>query len=299
MNTNEIEISIALIRHNSKYICLKRNKNPYINFIEFPGGKSKPLETPELCLEREIYEELGIKVKKYMYIGSIKHLYDNLLIKINIFKIFRFIGNIYSRENRTLVHYSKDQSIDMLPTHTRILKLLHLPRMLKILTIDDFEKNQYVNYSRYGAIRLRGINFNYFSKNIKNILISQKYTGKLIIDYKFSNEWVDPYDGIHYSSNEIDKLDKNRYDQSITHSASCHTIDDIKSSNKMLYDFILISPVKKTYSRYKPINWNRFATLSGESYVPTYALGGISSIGKDYKVALKNCGFGIAGISIF
>ena len=97
MNTNEIEISIALIRHNSKYICLKRNKNPYINFIEFPGGKSKPLETPELCLEREIYEELGIKVKKYMYIGSIKHLYDNLLIKINIFKIFRFIGNFYSR----------------------------------------------------------------------------------------------------------------------------------------------------------------------------------------------------------
>jgi thiamine monophosphate synthase len=67
----------------------------------------------------------------------------------------------------------------------------------------------------------------------------------------------------------------------------------------MLYDFILISPVKKTYSRYKPINWNRFATLSRESYVPTYALGGMSSIGKDYKVALKNCGFGIAGISIF
>ena len=299
MGVNEIEISIALIRDKSKYICLQRNKTPYKDSIEFPGGKCKQLETPELCLEREIYEELGIKVKKYIYLGSIKHLYDNLLIKINIFKIFRFIGTIYSKENQKIIKYSEDQSIDMLPTHRRILRLLNLPRTLKILTVDDFEKDQYVNYSRYGAIRLRVINYKYFSKNIKNVLISQKYTGKVIIDYQFSDEWLESYQGIHYSSNQIDLLDKNKYAPSITHSASCHTMDGIKSCNKMLYDFVLISPVKKTYSRYKPINWNRFATLSGESYLPTYALGGISSIGKDYKVALKNCGFGIAGISIF
>jgi 8-oxo-dGTP diphosphatase len=299
MNGSEIEISIALIRDKSKYICLQRNKTPYRHSIEFPGGKCKQSETPELCLEREIYEELGIKVTKYMYLGSIKHLYDNLLIKINIFKIFRFIGKIYSKENRKIVNYSEDQSIDLLPTHSRILKLLNLPRMLKILTVDDFENDQCVNYSCYGAIRLRGINYKYYSNNIKNILISQKYTGKVIIDYQFSNEWFDSYQGIHYSSNEIDMLDKNRYAPSITHSASCHTMDDIKLSNKMLYDFILISPVKKTYSKYKSINWSGFASLSKASYLPTYALGGISSKGQDYNLALKNYGFGIAGISIF
>jgi 8-oxo-dGTP diphosphatase len=299
MNGNEIEISIALIRDKSKYICLQRNKAPYKDSIEFPGGKCKQSETPELCLEREIYEELGIKVKKYIYLGSIKHLYDNLLIKINIFKIFRFIGTIYSKENQKIIKYSEDQSIDMLPTHRRILRLLNLPRTLKILTVDDFEKDQYVNYSRYGAIRLRGINYKYFSKNIKNILISQKYTGKVIIDYQFSDEWLESYQGIHYSSNQIDLLDKNKYAPSITHSASCHTMDDIKSCNKMLYDFVLISPVKKTYSRYKPINWSGFAALSKESYLPTYALGGISSKRQDYNLALKNYGFGIAGISLF
>ena len=299
MKGNEIEISIALIRDQSKYICLQRNKSPYIKSIEFPGGKLKQSETPELCLEREIYEELGIKVTKYKYLGSIKHLYNNLLIKINIFKIFKFIGTIHSKEKRKIINYSKDQSIDMLPTHSRILQLLNLPRMLKILTIDDFEKNRYLNYSRYGAIRLRGISYEYFSNNIKNILISQKYTGKVIIDYQFSSEWLDTYHGVHYSSNELDMLDKNRYSLSITHSASCHTMNDIKLSNKMLYDFILISPVKQTYSRYKPINWSAFAALSTESYLPTYALGGISSKGQDYYLALKNYGFGIAGVSMF
>jgi 8-oxo-dGTP diphosphatase len=165
--------------------------------------------------------------------------------------------------------------------------------------VDDFEKDQYVNYSRYGAIRLRGINYKYFSKNIKNILISQKYTGKVIIDHEFSSEWRDSYHGIHYPSNQIGVLDKNRYSPLITHSTSCHTMDDIKLSNKMLYDFILISPVKKTYSKYKSINWSGFAALSKESYLPAYALGGIASKGQDYNLALKNYGFGIAGISIF
>jgi 8-oxo-dGTP diphosphatase len=299
MTPNEIQISIALISDNSKYICLQRNKNPYINFIEFPGGKCKQLESPDLCLEREIYEELDIKVTKYKHLGYIKHLYDDLLVNINIFKIFRFTGNIYSKENRKIIKYDNDHTINILPTHNRILNLLNLPRILKIVTIDDFEKHHYINYSLYGAIRLRGINYDYFSKNIKNILIAQRYTGKIIIDYKFSNEWLDLYHGIHYSSTEIDKLDKNMYESSITHSASCHTVSEIKYCNKMLYDFILISPVKKTYSNYKEINWDGFSSLSKESYMPTYALGGISSKGQDYKLALKNYGFGIAGIKSF
>jgi hypothetical protein len=38
--------------------------------------------------------------------------------------------------------------------------------------------------------------------------------------------------------------------------------------------------------------------LSKESYLPAYALGGIASKGQDYNLALKNYGFGIAGISM-
>jgi 8-oxo-dGTP diphosphatase len=297
MILKEIEISIALICDNSKYVCLQRNKTPYINYIEFPGGKCNKTESPDSCLEREIYEELGIKVTKYRYLGNIKHLYDDLVIKIHVFKIFRFTGNIYSKEKRKIIMYDKGQNIKTLPTHNRILNLYNLPRILKILTVDDFKKNHYINYSRYGAIRLRGINYDYFLRNIKNILISQRYTGKIIIDYKFSNEWLDSFQGIHYSSTEIDKLDKNNHENSITYSASCHTLSDIKLCNKMLYDFILISPVKKTYSNFKLINWSGFASLSRESFMPTYALGGISSKGQDYKLASKNYGFGIAGIS--
>lgn len=297
MSTNETEISIALIRDNSQYISLERNKRPYIKYAEFPGGKSYHNESPELCLEREIYEELGIKITKYKYLGTIKHLYDNLLVKINIFKIFKYIGNIISKEDKKIVYYNIEKNIDALPTQNRILKLLKLPRIIKILTNDDYKSNQCVNYSCYGAIRLRGINYDFYLRNIKKKLISQRYSGKLIIDYQFSKEWHDPYDGIHYPSDCIDELDNNKIDSSIIHSASCHTINDIKSCNKKLYDFILISPVKNKYTTYESINWDGFAALSREAYMPTYALGGISSKGHDYRLSINNQGFGISGIS--
>lgn len=299
MGFNEIEISIALIGDNSEYICLQRNKFPYKGHIEFPGGKSNESETPDKCLEREIYEELDIILKKYNYLGCIKHLYGDVLIKINIYKIFKYIGKIKSRENRKIVKYSSDKTISILPTHNRILRLLNLPRLLKILTVDNFEKNHYINLSCYGAIRLRGIDYNYYVNNIKKTLISQRYSGKLIIDYQYSSEWDDSFDGIHYSSNYIDKLIINKSDSPLIHSASCHTIDDIKSCNEKLYDFILVSPVKQTHSNYKIIDWEGFAKFSKESYVPTYALGGISSKGEDYKLSIENYGFGIAGISTF
>ena len=65
---HEIEISIGLIKINSSYICLKRNKPPYENTIEFPGGKLESGETPESCLHREIKEELNIDIQKFKYI---------------------------------------------------------------------------------------------------------------------------------------------------------------------------------------------------------------------------------------
>jgi mutator protein MutT len=103
VHTNKIAISIALIQNGSSYICLQRKNKTYNNYIEFPGGKLLPGETELNCLTREIKEELDINVTKSKFIGVIKHLYDDLLIKINIFKVFKFDGHIHSNEDRKLL----------------------------------------------------------------------------------------------------------------------------------------------------------------------------------------------------
>ena len=84
-------------------------------------------------------EELNIDIQKTKYIGSIKHLYSDTLIKINVFKIFKFSGEIVSTEKREIVFFNQ-QSIDaILPTHYRILNILKIPRLLKILTMSSLK----------------------------------------------------------------------------------------------------------------------------------------------------------------
>ena len=72
---------------------------------------------------------------------------------------------------------------------------------------------------------------------------------------------------------------------------------DIEISNKKLFDFIMISPILRSHDNFKAIGWDKFNLLSKESYLPTYALGGVSSKGSDLASCMYNNGFGLAGIS--
>ena len=297
MHHKKITISVALIQNGSSYICLRRNEDHYKDYIEFPGGKLINKETPSICLVREIKEELNINLKKYKFIGTLKHLYNDLLIIINVFKIFKYDGDIHSNEGRDIINYDVNCNYKILPTHNRIINLLKLPRLLKIVTVDDFNKNNKFDTTYLTSLRLRDISFDFYKNNIKTELISQKYSGNIIIDYPHNLNWKEHYHGIHFASNYLYKFNPNKKESFITYSASCHTLADIELCNTKLFDFVLISPVLHSHNEYPILNWSGYSELSKHSYLPTYALGGLSSVTEDYEQCLQNNGFGIAGIS--
>ena len=297
MRHKKITISVAIIQNGSSYICLRRDDIYYKDYIEFPGGKLIDKETPSICLAREIKEELNINLKKYKFIGTLKHLYDDLLIIINVFKIFKYEGDIYSNEGRDVINYDTNCNHKVLPTHNRIIKLLELPRMLKIVTVDDFKKENRFDVTYLTCLRLRGINYDFYKKNIKRALISQRYSGSIIIDYPYNLSWKEHYDGVHFTSSNLHHFDQNKRESLIIYSASCHTLTDIELCNTKLFDFVLVSPVLRSHSEYPVLNWTGYSKLTKHSYMPTYALGGLSSVTKDYAKCIKNNGFGLAGIS--
>tara|TARA_B100001564_G_C20539529_1_gene623715 strand:+ start:66 stop:965 length:900 start_codon:yes stop_codon:yes gene_type:complete len=296
MSLNKIVISIGLIKDGSSYLCLRREKEPFKNYIEFPGGKLKKGESTSSCLLRELAEELDIKIKKFKYIGTIKHPYTESLIVINVFKIFKYSGSIQPIEGHKIAYYNSQSNDNLLPTHNRILNLLKLPRFLKILTISEFESANELNLSLYSSVRLRGISYSYYKKNIETKFISQGYKGSIIIDYPYNLDWSGHYDGVHFTSNNICESKFCTNNPNYTYSASCHNLEDIEKSNYTLFDFILLSPVLQTHTKYPALNWQNFSKLSEISYVPTYALGGVSSNSNDFKKSIQNNGFGIAGI---
>ena len=297
MSLKKVEISIGLIKLKSSFVCLKRTSQPYKNFIEFPGGKKKNNETAIQCLRREIKEELNIKIHKSKFIATIKHLYSDVLVIINIFNIHRYTGQIASNENRDIILFDAKCKLATLPTHDRILSLLKLPKLIKIITPDNLDDTIFENVSLYKYIRLRDIPYSTYNTSVSSKLEKYHFKGNLIIDYPYNKDWSDKYSGVHFKScyleNFIDQDRRNKY----LYSASCHTLNDIKVSNKKLFDFIMISPIVRPHDNFKAIGWDNFNTLSKESYLPTYALGGVSSRGSDLASCIYNHGFGLAGIS--
>jgi 8-oxo-dGTP diphosphatase len=73
-----ILVSAGLIFKNNSLLITQRPAGKHGAFKwEFPGGKVEDDEDPRKCLEREIQEELGIKVKAENVIETIHHRYPD------------------------------------------------------------------------------------------------------------------------------------------------------------------------------------------------------------------------------
>lgn len=57
-----IEVAAAIISRDGKYFATQRGYGDFEGYWEFPGGKLEPGETPAEALEREIMEELEIRI---------------------------------------------------------------------------------------------------------------------------------------------------------------------------------------------------------------------------------------------
>ncbi len=87
-------VTAAVIRDDTKVLIARRNKDKHLGGKwEFPGGKLEPNETPEQCLERELLEELSIKVNVREFICSNKFVYEHTAIELLAFNVQYISGD--------------------------------------------------------------------------------------------------------------------------------------------------------------------------------------------------------------
>ena len=90
-------------KKNGKILIASRpeTKN-FSGFFEFPGGKVEKDECLLEALDREIYEELGIRLdfSKIYYLYNYKILKHN--INLHFFLCLRWFGKIKNKEKQTL-----------------------------------------------------------------------------------------------------------------------------------------------------------------------------------------------------
>ena len=98
-----INVVACVLKTNGKILIASRpeTKN-FSGFFEFPGGKVEKGECLLEALDREIYEELGIKLdfSKIYYLNNYKILKHN--INLNFFLCLSWFGKIKNKEKQTL-----------------------------------------------------------------------------------------------------------------------------------------------------------------------------------------------------
>lgn len=77
------DVAVAILRDGEKVFIQRRPaKGLLANFWEFPGGKKEGKESLLKALEREIFEEIGVKLLQAKPLPSVKHFYTKFCVHL-------------------------------------------------------------------------------------------------------------------------------------------------------------------------------------------------------------------------
>ncbi len=120
----KIEISAGIIKNGDKVLIGQRKfEDKFGGKWEFPGGKVEPFEDSQICMIRELKEELDIDVMSinefitYIYTDSISEL------TIHSYIIDKFLGSLKNLEHEQLewVKITELRNYDILDADMEII----------------------------------------------------------------------------------------------------------------------------------------------------------------------------------
>ena len=86
MNPPPIEVSAGLVFRDGRLLITQRPAGSHLAGLwEFPGGKREPGETWEACLDRELAEELGVRVAVGRLFDEVVHDYPSKRVHLRFF----------------------------------------------------------------------------------------------------------------------------------------------------------------------------------------------------------------------
>ena len=98
--------AIALVDADGRVLLAQRPEGKSLaGMWEFPGGKVEPGETPELCIRREIKEELGVTLCENCFtpLTFVSHQYQEFHLLMLLYVARRWEGIPQSLEGQALV----------------------------------------------------------------------------------------------------------------------------------------------------------------------------------------------------
>ena len=118
--------ALVLLDQDKRILISERPKGKFMQgFWEFPGGKLEKGENPEICLIREIKEEMGVDLENFCFSPLIFTLneYENFDVLLLLYICREWEGIVSPKENQNIkwVFVNKLFDCNLLPGDQKLI----------------------------------------------------------------------------------------------------------------------------------------------------------------------------------
>ena len=294
----------VVLRGDGRVLLAQRPPGkPYAGYWEFPGGKLEPGETPRHALDRELAEELGLRVTRAAPWLVQEFVYPHAHVELHFFRVFAFDGEPHGHDGLAFA-WQRPGAFDvepLLPANTRVLSALALPEVMGISCAGDVGEDAFLaSASRALAdglalVQLREKDWPAARRDAfaaRLLPLAHARGASVVLNGSPEDAKRLGADGVHLTSAALAAA-KARPEGRLV-GASCHTRDELARAASLGLDYAVVGPVNATptHPHAAPLGWDGFANMIQGTRVPAYALGGLSP--SDLDAARDHGAHGVA-----
>ena len=301
--TKITEVAAAVIeRPDGEFLLACRPEGkPYPGYWEFPGGKIEPGEDARAALDRELQEELGIRVREAIPWITRVYAYTHATVRLHFFRVTAWDGEPQPLEDQAIA-WQRVESPDvtpMLPANAPVLAALALPAVMVVSNAAEtgFDawslklSAQVLGERLLVQIREKGLEPQRVQFLLSRALTRGTPFGALVVVNSDCGAWPQA-DGVHLTSKAL--LEAQARPAGRVVGASCHDAREVAHAAALGLDYVVVGPVKATASHPGAalLGWEGFAALVRDCPLPAYAIGGLTRA--DLAEARRHGAHGVA-----
>ena len=273
---------------------------------EFPGGKVEAGETALQALDRELDEELGIRVLSAEPLISVPQAYPGKRIVLDVHTVHAFDGTPRGRERQALAWapLEKLSSYPMPPADRPVVAALTAPTRY-LVSPETVEPEAFLARLdralaaglRRVQLRVRGLPAARLAPLAREAAARCRARGAELLVNGEPGLAADLGVGLHLPARDLMALSALPALAPGQHvAASCHDADQLARAEQLGVHFVVLGPVRATESHpgAETLGWDRFSLLREGVSLPMYAIGGMKPA--DVAVARRHGAQGVAGI---
>ncbi len=285
--TTITEVAAAVIeRPDGTFLLACRPEGkPYPGYWEFPGGKIEAGEDPRAALDRELEEELGIRVREATPWIQRVYAYTHATVRLHFFRVTAWEGEPQPLEDQA-ISWQPVEAPDvspMLPANAPVLAALALPPVMVVSNAAEtgFDawslklSAQAVGERLLVQIREKGLEPQRVQFLLSRALTRGTPFGATVVVNSDCGAWPQA-DGVHLTARAL--MESSARPAGRVVGASCHDAHEIAHAARLGLDYVVVGPVKDTPSHpgAPTLGWEGFAALVHGSPLPAYAIGGLT-----------------------